>query len=95
MAKIFYGYSTQMASDIGYNDPIPDNYDNDDVLISLIAKYDNHPSILSIKSSLPGHGAFEFKHVDINQIYEILRNIIQFNSSVYSDTLVPYKIIHT
>ena len=46
-------YLTKIASGIGYNNPIPDDYDNDDVLIALIAKYDSHHSILSIKSSLP------------------------------------------
>ena len=75
VAKIFNEYFTRIASDIGYNDTIPDDYDNDDVLIALIAKYDRHPNILSIKSSLPEHRTFEFKHVDMNKIYQILRNM--------------------
>ena len=75
MAKIFNEYFTKIASGIAYNDPIPDDYDNDDVLIARIAKYNSHPSILSIKSSLPEHGAFEFKHVDMNEIYQILTNM--------------------
>ena len=66
MAQIFNEYFTKIASGVGHNDPIPDDYNNDDVLIALIAKYDSHPSILSIKSSLPEHGTFEFKHVDMN-----------------------------
>ena len=74
-AKIFNEYFTQIASDIGFNDPIPDDYDNDDVLISFIEKYDKHPSITAIKAVPREHGTFEFKHVDINQVYEILVNI--------------------
>ena len=53
VAKIFNEYFTKIASGISYDDLIPDDYDNDDVLIALIAKYESHPSILSIKSSLP------------------------------------------
>ena len=75
VAKIFNEYFTQIASDIGFNDPIPDDYDNDNVLISLIAKYDKHPSITAKKAVPRGHRTFEFKHVDINQVYEILVNI--------------------
>ena len=50
VAKIFNEYFTKIACEIGYNDTIPDDYENDDVLIAFIAKYDNHPIILSIKS---------------------------------------------
>ena len=75
VAKIFNEYFTQIASDIGFNYTIPDDYDNDDVLISLIAKYDKHPSITAIKAVAREHGTFEFKHVDINQVYEILVNM--------------------
>ena len=75
VAKIFNEYFTPIASDIGYRDPILDDRENDDVLVSLIAKYDKHPNILSIKPSLLEHGTFEFKRVDINQIYQMLRNV--------------------
>ena len=75
VAKIFNEYFFQIASDIGHNDPIPDDYDNYDILISLIRKYDKHLSVLSIKSSLLERGTFEFKHVDTNQILQILRNM--------------------
>ena len=75
VAEIFKEYFTKTASDIGFNYPIPDDYDNDDVLIYLIAKYDKHPSITAIKSVPLEHGTFELKHVDINQVYEILVNV--------------------
>ena len=49
VVKIFNEYLNQIASDIGFNDPIPDSYAADDVLLSFIAKYDKHPSIIAIK----------------------------------------------
>ena len=91
VAKIFNEYFTKIAFDIGYNDPIPDDYDNDDVLISLIRKYDNHSSVLSIKSSLLEHGTFEFKHVDANQIFQILRNMDDKKATGYDG--VPCKLL--
>ena len=91
VAKIFNEYFTKIAFDIGYNDPIPDDYDNDDVLISLIRKYDNHPSVLSIKSSLLEHGTFEFKHVDTNQIFQILRNMDDKKATGYEG--IPCKLL--
>ena len=60
VAKIFNEYFTGIAPDFGFNDPIPGDYGEDDVLISLIAKYDNHPSIIAIQSAVLEHGTFEF-----------------------------------
>ena len=60
VAKIFNEYFTGIASNIGFNDPIPDDYGKDEVLIFLIAKYDNHPSIMAIQSAVLEHGTFEF-----------------------------------
>ena len=71
VVKIFNDYFTGIASDIGFNDPIPDDYSKDEVLISLITKYDNHPSIIAIQSAVQEHGTFEFEQVDINQFYQI------------------------
>ena len=91
VAKTFNEYFIQIASDICYNNPIPYDYDNDDVLIALIAKYNSHPSILSIKSSLPEHGTFEFKNVDIHEIYQILRNMNDKKATGYDG--IPCKLL--
>ena len=91
MAKIFNEYFTQIASDIVYSDPIPDDYDTNDVLISLVRKYDRHPSVLSIKSSLLEHGTFEFKHVYTNQIFQILRNMNDKKATGYDG--IPWKLL--
>ena len=52
VAKIFNEYLTRIASDIGFSDPITDDNGKDEVLISLIVKYDNHPSIIAIESAV-------------------------------------------
>ena len=56
VVKIFNEYFNQIASDIGFNDPIPDSYADDDVLLSFIAKYNSHPSIIAIKSAVHEYG---------------------------------------
>ena len=68
--KIFNEYFNQIASDIGFNDPIPDSY-ADDALLSFIAKCNKHPSIIAIKSYLQEYGIFEFKYAIIDHIYQI------------------------
>ena len=91
MANVFNEYLIKMASDIGYSDPIPDDYVNDDVLIALIAKYDSHPSILSIQLSLPAHGTFEFKYDDIHEIYQVNRNMNDKKATDYDG--IPCKLL--
>ena len=91
VAKIFNEYFTGIASDIGFNDPIPDDYGKDEVLISLIAKYDNHPSIIAIQSAVLEHGTFEFEQVDINQIYQILVNMNDKKATGYDG--IPCKLL--
>ena len=72
VVKIFNEYFNQIASDIGFNDPIPDSYAADDVLLSFIAKYNSHPSIIAIKSAVHEYGIFEFRYANIDHIYQIL-----------------------
>ena len=38
VAKIFNAFFTEIASNVGCNNPIPGDHVNDDILISLIAK---------------------------------------------------------
>ena len=46
-------YFTVIAGEIGFDDPIPSGYENDDVVRAMIAIYDNHPSIITIKNPCP------------------------------------------
>ena len=91
LLKFFNEYFTGIASDIGFKDPIPDDYGKDEVLVSLIAKYDNHPSIISIQSAVLEHGTFEFEQVDINQIYQILVKMNDKKASGYDG--IPCKLL--
>ena len=68
VVKIFNEYFNQIASDIGFNDHIPDSYADDDVLLYFIAKYNKHPSIIAIKSAVHEYGIFEFRYANIDHI---------------------------
>ena len=46
--KIFKKYFNEIAEGIGFNDPIPENFDKDDILLSMIKRYDDHPSIMTV-----------------------------------------------
>ena len=72
VVNIFNECVNQIASDIGFNDPSPDSYAAADVLLSFIAKYNKHPSIIAIKSAVHEYEIFEFKYAYIDQIYQIL-----------------------
>ena len=72
VVKIFNEYFIQIASDIGFNYPVPDSYAAADVLLSFIAKYNTHPSIKAIKSAVHQYGIFEFRYANIDHIYQIL-----------------------
>ena len=53
VANIFNDCFTAIADGIGFNDPIPVGYENDAVLKIMIAKYEDHPSIIAIKRLCP------------------------------------------
>ena len=53
VVNVFNDYFTAIADGIGFNDPIPSGYENDAVLKIMIAKYDDHPSIIAIKRLCP------------------------------------------
>ena len=44
IAKIFNKDFNKIARGIGFSDPIPENFDKDDVLLSMIKRYDDHPA---------------------------------------------------
>ena len=43
VAKILNTYFNEIAEGIGFNDHIPENFDKDDILLSMIRRYDDHP----------------------------------------------------
>ena len=72
MANIFNDYFTAIADGIGFNDPISAGYENDAVLITMIAKNDVHPSIIAIKKALHTDNSFTFTNVMVNEKYNLL-----------------------
>ena len=69
VAKIFNKYFNEIADGIGFNDPIPENFDKDDILLSMIKRYDDHPSIVTIKKKFCPQGqTFDFVHKTANDV---------------------------
>ena len=74
VTKIFNKYFNAIAEGIGCNDPIPENLDSDDILLSMIKRYDNHPSIMAVKKHTQGQ-AFDFVHVTPNDARSFTVNL--------------------
>ena len=71
VADIFNNYFNKIAEGLGFNDPIPNDFHDDDVLLSAI-KYDSHPSIIAIKSALKCNHSFCFAETNASDAYRIL-----------------------
>ena len=91
VANIFNEYFTAIADEIGFDDPIPSGYENDDVLRAMIAKYDNHPSIITIKNSLSDGNFFAFTNVTVNEVYNMLMKMDCKKSTGFGD--IPGKLL--
>lgn len=91
VAKVFNKHFVSAASTIGFADPIPDNYYEDDVLRSLIGRYDNHPSILAIKKTFPHVPNFDFIETLPFDIHAIIMNLNPKKSTGYDN--IPAKLL--
>ena len=91
MANIFNDYFTAIADGIGFNDPIPAGYQNDAALIIMIAKYDDHLSIIAIKKALPTGNSFTFTNVMMNEKYNLLMKMDCKKSNGFDD--IPSKLL--
>ena len=49
--------------------PFLAGFENDAVFKTMIAKYDDHPSIIAIKKALPMGNSFTFTNVTVNETY--------------------------
>ena len=90
VAKIFNKYFNEIAEGIGFNDPIPENFDSDDILLSMIKRYDNHPSIRAIKKRTLGQ-SFDFVHVTPNDARSCIVNLDSKKSTGYDG--IPAKLL--
>ena len=75
VAKIFNKYFNEIAEGIGFNYPIPENFDKDDVTLSMIKRYDDHPSIMAIKSFWTQGQSLDFVYVTPNDIKSCIVNL--------------------
>jgi hypothetical protein len=73
LCNLFNDYFTHIAQDIGINDPISPN----DTVNSIIADYENHPSIELIKQNIehPDNVKFQFHHVSQDLVLSILKRL--------------------
>ena len=53
----------------------------------MLAKYDNHPSIITIKNSLPDGNFFAFTNVTVNEIYIMLMKMDCKKTTGFDDIL--------
>ena len=85
VADIFNNYFSKIAEGLGFNDPFPNDYHDDDVLLSAIKKYDSHPSVIAIKSAYKCQHSFCFAETDAIDVYRILIKMNVKKSVGYDD----------
>ena len=84
VAKIFNKYFNEIAEGIGFNEPIPENFDQDDISLSMIKRYDEHPIIVTIKKKFCPQGqTFDFVHITANDIKSCIINMDSKKSTGY------------
>ena len=91
VSKIFNKYFNEIAEGIGFNDPIPENFDKDDIYLSLIKRYDDHPSIMAIKKFCTQGQSFDFVHVTPNDVKSCIVNMDSKKSTGYDG--IPVKLL--
>ena len=90
VAKIFNKYFKEIAEGIGFNDPIPENFAKD-ILLSMIKRYDDHHSIMAMKSFCTQGQSFDFIHVTPNDIKSCIVNLDGKKSTGYDG--IPVKLL--
>ena len=92
VAKIFNKYFNEIADGTGFNDPIPENFDKDDILLSMIKRYDDHPSTVPIKNKFcPQRQTYDFVHITANDIKSCIINMDSKKSTGYDG--FPVKLL--
>ena len=90
VAKIFNKYFNEIPEGIGFNDPISENFDQDDMLLSMIKRYDDHPSIVTVKRKFCPEGqTFDFVHISL--VKSCIINLDSKNSTGYNGC--PVKLL--
>jgi len=72
VCNIFNDYFSSVASNIGFIDDIPDDYDTDEGFQRMLDKYEDHPSILKIKENVNFDSEFNFCPVSVSHVQDIM-----------------------
>ena len=73
--KLFNEYFSSVASNIGFSDDIPDDYNIDHGFQCILKKYENHPSICKIQNNVNAEDEFDFCPVTISHVQKIIENM--------------------
>ena len=85
VAKVFNEYFVGIADGIGFGDPIPDDYIDDEVFSCYMCKYSNHSSVVDINRLDSVHGTLSFSSVTSNEIHKLLMNMNTKKSTGYDN----------
>ena len=75
VCELFNEYFSSVASNIGFSDDIPDDYNTDHGFQCILKKYENHPSICKIQNNVNTEDKFDFCPVTISQVQKIIENM--------------------
>ena len=75
VCSIFNEFFCNVASEIGFDDDIPQNTDRDQMFDEIIQKHCTHPSILNIKASVNSYSTFNFQKTNEKEINLILTRL--------------------
>ena len=73
--ELFIEYFASVASNIGFSDDIPDNYNTGHGSQCILMKCENRPSICKIRNNVNTEDNFEFCLVTISQVQKIIEHI--------------------
>ena len=89
--ELFNEYFSSVASNIGFSDDIPDDYNTDHWFQCILKKYENHPSICKIQNNVNAEDNFDFCPVIISQVQKMIKNMNQKKAQGWDN--IPTKLL--
>ena len=91
ICEIFNNYFTSVASNIGFGDTIPTDFDTDDGFSAIINKYCRHPSIVKIKENTLDKALFDFESITSRDVEKIINGFDSKKTHGYDK--MPMKLL--
>ena len=91
ICEIFNNYFTSVASNIGFDDTIPTDFDTDDGFLAIINKYCRHPSIVRIKENTLDKALFDFESITSRDVEKIINGFDSKKAHGYDK--MPMKLL--